>query len=224
MGYQGSVAPCLFPAPRRVAPGILLLPLLLGACEVPKEINPVWIYDQVSGRADRARPAPPGLDRPFPNLASVPPRPEKPPLAVREQLSAALATDRTQSRSPLEPRAGAAEPSFAPAPGTPPLPGRPPPPPQLAGARPIPWDGPDVEPTAPGQRAAPPAGTAPAGPASGPAPTVPASRPSGPPPDLLAPPPPPSRDLLAPPPLPSRDLLAPPPPPSPDLLAPPARR
>lgn len=194
MGYQGSVAP-----------GILLLPLLLGACAVPKEINPVWIYDQVSGRADRARPVPPGLDQPYPNLASVPPRPEKPPLAVREQLSVALATDRAQSRSPLEPRAGAAAAVFAPAPGTPPLPGLPPPPAQLAGARPIPWDGPGVEPPAPAPAAAQP-GVQPA--AAGPAP---AARPATAPPDLLAPPPPPSRDLLAPPPPPSPDLLAPPP-------------
>jgi hypothetical protein len=183
MAYQGSVAPL-----------ILLLPLLLGACEVPNPINPVWIYDQVSGRADRARPPLPGLDKPFPNLASVPPRPEKPPLAVREQLSAALAADRTQAQSPLEPRVGAAEPLFAPAPGTPPLPGVPPAPPRLAGARPIPWDGPELIPAAPPPGRAPDRGQAPP---DGAAPPRPAAAPL---PELLAPPPPPPPDLLAPPP------------------------
>jgi hypothetical protein len=69
MGYQGIAAPVLL-----LRCGVLGLGVSLGACDVPKEINPVWIYDQVSGRADRARPAPPGLDQPYPNLASVPPR------------------------------------------------------------------------------------------------------------------------------------------------------
>lgn len=234
LGYQGAATlpscdaggragrrpwPCLAPA------GIALA-LLAAGCSVPKEVNPVEIYRQVSGNADLDRLPPPGLDQPFPNLASVPPRPERPPLAMRESVSSGLEADRARSRVPLEPGTlVTASRPFTAAPGDPPIPAAPPPEPILAGARPIPWAEPQAPPLpAPGPvpprsgaTAPPPAGgTSGAAPLPAPGRAAPASLP----PDMpLAPPPAPPADLLGP--LPS---AAPPPPPSPDLMAPAPRR
>src|SRR5918997_1996736 len=72
----------------QAAAGLSSLCLLLAACEIPKEVDPVYIYREVTGLSDEGRPPPPGLDQPFPNLAVVPPRPERPPLALREAISA----------------------------------------------------------------------------------------------------------------------------------------
>jgi hypothetical protein len=159
----------------------MLLVLMLGGCSVPKAVNPVEIYRTVSGAADAGRPPPPGMDRPRPNLASVPPRPERPPPEVRDALSAALAADRERSREALAPRVAPARPGAA-SPGDPAIPAAAPPRPSLAGAPSVPWSG------APPRR-----GQA--------APAVPAE-PEAPPamPDLAPPPPPP--DLLGLPPRP----------------------
>jgi hypothetical protein len=69
---------------------VLGLLALLAGCDVPKDVNPVEIWRRVSGEADADRPAPPGLDRPRPNLGMVPPRPDRPPPEVRDAVTAAL--------------------------------------------------------------------------------------------------------------------------------------
>lgn len=191
----------------------------LGGCEVPKEVNPVHIYREVSGINDAARAPLPGLDQPFPNLAVVPPRPERPPLEAREAVSAALAADRAASREPLAPGAaarGAAPWGAAAAPGEPPVPAAPPQRAALAGAPPIPWSPapptgrapapvPAAPPAASPGRAQPPVPAA-ATPEAAPAalPEMPAAPPPAPPADLLGPLP-----SAGPPPLPPPDLLAP---------------
>lgn len=150
------------------------------------------IYREVTGIADEGRLPPPGLDQPFPNLSVVPPRPERPPLGLRDGVTNALVADRARSREPLEPGSVAAPlPGFAPAPGQPPIPAGPPERPSLAGAPPIPWSDPAPAgaPAAPVRPGPTPAPTA--------APAMPAAPPAAPPPDLLGPPPP-SPDLLAP--------------------------
>ncbi len=86
---------------RHRAGAAMIVALALAGCDVPKEVNPVYIYRAISGEADAGRPPPPGLDRPRPNLASVPPRPDRPPPEVRDALSAALAADRARSREAL---------------------------------------------------------------------------------------------------------------------------
>lgn len=216
MAYQGAAA---------------ALALLLGGCSVPDEVNPVQIYRRISGAADQGRPPPPGLDRPFPNLAQVPPRPERPPLAAREAVSGVLEADRGRSRTPLEPGPagpGEQEPSFAAAPGNPPLPAGPPPRAALVGAAPIPWDlPPDALPAAaprplpgPAEAPRPLPGPAAMPPAAGAAPAPGATTPAAALPEMpAAPPPPPSSDLLAP-----RPSAGPPPLPPPDLLGPASRR
>ncbi|PWS34166.1 hypothetical protein DFH01_26420 [Falsiroseomonas bella] len=160
------------------------------------------------------REPPPGLDGEWPNLSSVPPRPEPPSAETRQGLSADLAADRARSRTPLEPGGGAAFPAGE---------GAPPAPPRLAAVPPIRLE-PEALPAAPAAQPipAPPAGTPRAPePAALPSPAPPPARAPEP---TAAPPPAPAPELLAPavPPPPSRDLLAPapPPPPSRDLLAP----
>ena len=186
----------LLPRDRRLAyqAAAGAIALALGGCSIPKEVNPVVIYREVTGIADEGRLPPPGLDLPFPNLSVVPPRPERPPLGLREGVTNALVADRARSRDPLEPDSVAAPvPGFAPAPGQPPIPAGPPERPSLAGAPPIPWldPVPAAAPARPGPAAAPTVVPAPE-------PVMPAAPPAAPPPDLLGPPPPPSPDLLAP--------------------------
>jgi len=195
----------------RAAAGIAAC-LGLAACSLPEQVNPAWIFREISGAADADRLPPPGLDRPFPNLASVPPRPERPPAAVREAVSAALREDRELSRGPLVLRnIPGPEGMPAAAPGETAMPIRPPPRPALAGAPRIPWTETPPAPR-PAGAAAPPrpgsAAPAPQGLSRGEAPPAP------PPPELLGGPPPP----------PGPELLGIPPPPSPDLLAPPRPR
>src|SRR5918997_5160532 len=102
----------------QAAAGLSSLCLLLAACEIPKEVNPVYIYREVTGLSDEGRLPPPGLDQPFPNLAVVPPRPERPPLALRDAISAGLATDRAESREPqAAPQPGGSRPAAAASPG-----------------------------------------------------------------------------------------------------------
>jgi hypothetical protein len=161
---------------------IALLALGLGACSggVPRDIDPRVAIGNLFGRHLEGREPPPGLDQPYPNLASVPARPVPPDAATRAALSASLAEDRTRSRAELLPGAGPAAPAVPE--------GGPPAPPRLAAVPPV-----RVAP------AAPPAAPAPGGTAA----PAPAAAPG-----FAAPPPPPAGDLLAPPP-PSADLLAP---------------
>ncbi|MCK8784240.1 hypothetical protein M0638_07600 [Roseomonas sp. NAR14] len=159
----------------------LLLPLLGAACSVPEAVNPVAIYDRITGETFARRTPPPGLDDPFPRLGTVPERPVRPELRAREAVSAALVQDREASRRALEPSEPAPPglPSPGRAPGEPDVPGTPPPPPRLAAAPPIPWDA-----TADSGLGPATPGAAPAAPSIeiGPAPPAP------PPPDLLGPP------------------------------------
>ena len=166
---------------RSMRAGVVLV-LMLGGCSVPKDVNPVAIYRRISGEDDANRPAPPGMDRPRPNLASVPPRPERPPPEVRDAVSAALAADRERSREALAPRAAPARFGAA-SPGDPTIPAAPPPRASLAGAPSVPWS-----------EGAPRRGrAAPVVPGEPAAPAMPDLAPAPPPTDLFGAPPPPPR-------------------------------
>jgi hypothetical protein len=168
------------------APLWLLLALFCAGCEVPNRMDVRAMLRDASGAAAEARLPPPGLDRPSPNLASVPPLPERPELSARERITAALQRDRAASETPIpapRPAAPLAGPAAA---GEPPVPARPPAPPRLARAAPIPWDRP-----APADAAAAPA------PEAFPQPGAPPAAPGA---ELLAPgapPPPPPPALLS---------------------------
>ncbi|TCZ66672.1 hypothetical protein [Roseicella aquatilis] len=165
------------------AGAITLLLLAPGCSRLPSQLDPVDFWSRFTGRADQNRLPPPGLDRPVPSLASVPPRPERPPIELRSAITEALSDDRASSREPLvlrtvpAPGAAPATPS-----GDPSMPGTPPPRPALAAAPAIPWAAPAPRPEAPGRRPE----AAPATPAL---PDMPRQAPAAPPPELLGPPP-----------------------------------
>ena len=214
---KGSDRPATDQARPRVGGRLLLagLPLLaLAGCATPVQINPRALGRDISGAAMDSRLPPPGMDRPTPNLASVPPIPERPDLAAREALTRRLEAERGASHDEV-PVGRAAAPLTEPdAPGQPPIPARPPEPPRLAGAPAIPWVAPrpaQPVPAAGGPAVRPPELLAPDRLTPGDVPALPT-------PELLAPVAP-SPGGSAEPPAPS----AVPPPPSPDLLAPPAR-
>jgi hypothetical protein len=81
----------------------LLAPLglpLAGCVGTPSE-GPLDFFRNAFGDPLGGRPPPPGLDATgYPNLASVPPAPQRGAPSAREALSAALADARAQSREP----------------------------------------------------------------------------------------------------------------------------
>jgi hypothetical protein len=164
---------------------LAVLALSITACSDRwSELDPRPVVANIFGAHLEGREPPPGLDQPWPNLSSVPARPEPPDPTSRARLSEGLAQDRAASREALQPsgRSGAS--------GAPPAPGAAPPPPPRLAAMPPP-------------RPAAPLGAPPAqSPAAAPAPVAPAIAPAvppaAPPADLLAPPPPPAAELLAP--------------------------
>lgn len=177
------------PASGQARPWVLLPLLALAACEVPGQINPRLLARDISGAAGEARLPPPGLDRPYPNLASVPPVPDRPDPAERLAITAQLQAQRDLLTEPLADRRRSTPLTEGRADGQPPIAARPPAPPVLARAPVIPW-------TVSGAPLAP--GRAPAA-----APAVVEPEPEAPTPGAV--PDLPSADLLAP--------AAPPPPP-----------
>lgn len=165
--------------PAKALPGLALLALLLPGCgALPERGNPISLWRDATGASLDARLPPPGLDQPTPNLASVPPVPNRPDLATRNAILRGLEGTREAAATPLPegredaPRAASASP------GNPPIPAGPPPPPRLVRAPGVPWG--------PARGAAPE-------PALPPLPQPePGALPPPPTPELLAPPPPPN--------------------------------
>jgi hypothetical protein len=148
-GCRVTPQPATFNRPERQgkgrsAPGqarlCLLLPmLLLAACETPGQINPRLLGRDISGASNEARLPPPGLDRPFPNLASVPPIPDRPDPAARLALTTQLQAQRDLLNQPLADRRRDTPLTEGAAGGQPPIPARPPAPATLSRAPVIPW-------------------------------------------------------------------------------------
>ena len=98
-----------------------ILALFLAGCETQpgRAVGKFW--DRAWGPANEGRPSPPGANTPFPNLGTVPPRPETPDMAAREALATGLAGQREASRAPLgalpgsAPRGAPPPPALAPA-------------------------------------------------------------------------------------------------------------
>ncbi len=128
--------------------------LLLAGCSTMQSINPVnWWHDAEGGKIAEQRPAPPGADQPYPNLANVPARPAPPDRDAMQKLTSGLIADRqnaqyTAAAAPLaDPSLPSASPGLF---GTNTLP--PPPPP-----RPAPATAPGVSTAVPAASAPPPA-------------------------------------------------------------------
>jgi hypothetical protein len=176
------------PVAGQARPCWLLPLLLLAACETPAQINPRLIARDVSGAAAEARLPPPGLDRPYPNLASVPPVPDRPDPAQRLAITEQLQAQRDLLTQPLADRRRDTPLLEGAAMGQPPIPARPPPPPVLSRAPVIPWTV-SGTPVAPGGRAPPSTPVVepePEAPMPGAVPELPSA-------DLLSAPPPPPR-------------------------------
>lgn len=175
---------------------LLMVPLLATACsEVPRDFQPSYWWRNISGAYLDERQPPPGMNAPFPNLATVPARPVPPDAATRAGITAALAGDRAFARTDPAARAIPSGPPGLPA--APPDGAGPPPPPRLVAA-------PGIRLEAP-RPVAPAAASAPEAPRAGPTPEAPRAAPAAP----AAPPPAPLPELLGLPPAPSSDLLAP---------------
>jgi outer membrane protein OmpA-like peptidoglycan-associated protein len=150
-----------------IAPAVpAALGLLLAGCSsFPSSMNPVsWWHDLQGGKIAEERPPPPGADQPYPNLATVPPKPAEPDRAALANIANGLIADRTNTQHANEaaPIADPSLPSASPAlfgKGTVP----PPPPPAPPGTETASASLPAADaPPAPPSRAPPAAAPAPA--------------------------------------------------------------
>jgi hypothetical protein len=97
---------------------LLILLLLAGCSSFPSSMNPVsWWHDLQGGKIAEERPPPPGADQPYPNLASVPPKPAQPDRAALTNIANALISDRTNAQhvAAAAPIADPSSPSTSPA-------------------------------------------------------------------------------------------------------------
>jgi len=77
----------------------MVVAALLGGCSLPSTSNPVqWWHEMEGGAIAQQRPPPPGIDAPYPNLGSVPPKPDMPDPAARQRLSGTLLADRANAQ------------------------------------------------------------------------------------------------------------------------------
>ncbi len=190
----------------------MLLVLVLPGCGESDRPGLLTTWRHIWQPATEGREPPPGLQGPFPNLGTVPARPDRPDTATRQALTDRLAAVRQDSRNPLAPtmRPEPIRPSGTA--GDRAIPMEAPAPPRLAAAPRVPWEPTGLPPVAPAATPRPGTPSAPQRPAptSQPAPSQPS--PALPQMDT-APPPPPPAELLAPgagpSPPPSRDLLGP---------------
>jgi outer membrane protein OmpA-like peptidoglycan-associated protein len=73
--------------------------LLAGCSSVPDAVNPAnWWHALEGGRIADERPPPPKADAPYPNLGTVPPRPEVTDAATRTRIAAGLVADRANAQ------------------------------------------------------------------------------------------------------------------------------
>ncbi|MFL1462202.1 hypothetical protein ACI6QG_08375, partial [Roseococcus sp. DSY-14] len=80
--------------------------LALAACGAPEtRPDPLRFLRDATGAAADQRLLPPGMDRPTPSLASVPPPPERPDTTTRQALTRALEADRAAAAQPAPPAA-----------------------------------------------------------------------------------------------------------------------
>jgi outer membrane protein OmpA-like peptidoglycan-associated protein len=80
-------------------------------------MNPVnWWHRQEGGKIAEDRPAPPGADQPYPNMSTVPARPEPPDQAALKKLTDSLIADRTNAQHAAQaaPLADPSSPSASP--------------------------------------------------------------------------------------------------------------
>ncbi|MGG5810033.1 hypothetical protein ACK8OX_12190, partial [Falsiroseomonas sp. CW058] len=82
---------------RRALAALGLFAALGGCAAVHPDLDVARMVGNVFGAHLEGREPPPGLDQPWPNLASVPARPVPPDPATRAAISGGLAADRERS-------------------------------------------------------------------------------------------------------------------------------
>src|ERR1700683_4490175 len=93
-------------------------PMLSGCSSVPSSINPVtWWHNMQGGEIAKERPAPPGATDAYPNLASVPAKPDAPDRKALEAITQGLVADRAHAEYMVAstPLADPSSPSASPA-------------------------------------------------------------------------------------------------------------
>jgi outer membrane protein OmpA-like peptidoglycan-associated protein len=89
----------------------------LSGCSTLGSMNPInWWHRQEGGKIAEQRPPPPGADQPYPNLSTVPPKPDAPDAETLRKLTAALVADRTNAQHAAQsvPLADPSSPSASP--------------------------------------------------------------------------------------------------------------
>jgi outer membrane protein OmpA-like peptidoglycan-associated protein len=82
---------------------LLTLSSLVAGCSTVSSMNPVnWWHRQEGGKIAEQRPAPPGADQAYPNMSTVPAKPEAPDAEALKKLTAALVADRTNAQHAAE--------------------------------------------------------------------------------------------------------------------------
>jgi outer membrane protein OmpA-like peptidoglycan-associated protein len=72
---------------------------LLAGCSTFPSMNPInWWHRSEGGKIAEQRPAPPGADQPYPNISSVPSKPEAADAEALKRLTASLVADRTNAQ------------------------------------------------------------------------------------------------------------------------------
>jgi outer membrane protein OmpA-like peptidoglycan-associated protein len=90
---------------------------LLAGCSTLSAMNPVnWWHREQGGKIAQERPTPPGADQPYPNISTVPPKPEAPDPEALKKLTEALVADRTNAQHAAQsaPLADPSSPSASP--------------------------------------------------------------------------------------------------------------
>jgi outer membrane protein OmpA-like peptidoglycan-associated protein len=72
---------------------------LLAGCSTISSMNPVnWWHRQEGGKIAEDRPPPPGADKPYPNISTVPAKPAPPDAEAMKNLTDSLVADRTNAQ------------------------------------------------------------------------------------------------------------------------------
>src|SRR5205823_5856896 len=82
-----------------LARGCILATALSGCSSLPASVNPVeWWHGLQGGAIAEQRPPPPGANDPYPNLATVPERPQATDAATRQRIADSLVADRSHAQ------------------------------------------------------------------------------------------------------------------------------
>jgi outer membrane protein OmpA-like peptidoglycan-associated protein len=77
---------------------LLALGIVSGCSNYHQKGPEAWYHENVGGAISNQRPSPPGQDDPYPNLATVPPKPPPADVGAWNRMTAGLMTDRVNAR------------------------------------------------------------------------------------------------------------------------------